>query len=641
MATLYPPYIEGNLPAQTGDTIRIPFEHNRAVGKDDYTGFRLLIKTIATDKQIAVLDAYATDTYKNEKYVEFKLDSALQKKLKKGLYYKAQLAYRDGIYSFSGSGESVEKHSAREVEKIEDYYKVYAANGSATINIRLAKNLLGITNNIIPNKNFDISAIMWTDANLSSMQPRIYGVKKGSHESPVPSGRLLTEEKINYTISYNFYEGLDNLSFGVYNSSGFNSDDYFYFQNLLLTQKDDSNFGIYSTTGVFKYLEKTPFARVYGEWPNFHGTLEFGEGWPAKNKAEKISKYKFTLIIDGNQEYTTGWKIHDLNDGNKDYYYCNFILKEDQHNQLIYEIETISGLKLQGYKGGQKLGGVKEYECTDILNEKVIIEFNNNFEEGYSLIKLTPKSNKFIPYSAIYCRKSKDKKWYKISGPLINNSYNNFLIESGEKYKYGFLKEEDSTIQMASGYDVYDIKADYEHMFLYDGERQLKIKFNPKVSSFKTTVLESKQDTLGGKYPFFFRNGNTEYKEFSISGLISYLSDDQKLFTTLENSSNNEHVRTKTKSEETVDDFSSSTDLTSDNVYAERKFREQVLDWLNNGQVKIFKSPTEGMIMVRLMNVSLTPNDQLGRMLYTFNCTAYEVAPINTESLIKYGFMEE
>jgi hypothetical protein len=29
------------------------------------------------------------------------------------------------------------------------------------------------------------------------------------------------------------------------------------------------------------------------------------------------------------------------------------------------------------------------------------------------------------------------------------------------------------------------VVADFEDMFLYDGERQLKIKFNPTVSSFK------------------------------------------------------------------------------------------------------------------------------------------------------------
>ena len=39
------------------------------------------------------------------------------------------------------------------------------------------------------------------------------------------------------------------------------------------------------------------------------------------------------------------------------------------------------------------------------------------------------------------------------------------------------------------------------------------MKYNPKISSFKETIQEAKQDTLGGKYPFFFRNGNLGYKE--------------------------------------------------------------------------------------------------------------------------------
>ena len=43
-------------------------------------------------------------------------------------------------------------------------------------------------------------------------------------------------------------------------------------------------------------------------------------------------------------------------------------------------------------------------------------------------------------------------------------------------------------------------------------------------------LLESKVDTIGSKHPFIFRNGNVGYKEFPISGLISYLSDENDLF---------------------------------------------------------------------------------------------------------------
>jgi hypothetical protein len=37
-------------------------------------------------------------------------------------------------------------------------------------------------------------------------------------------------------------------------------------------------------------------------------------------------------------------------------------------------------------------------------------------------------------------------------------------------------------------------------------------------------------ETIGSKYPFIFRNAQVSYKEFPISGLISYLSDEEHLF---------------------------------------------------------------------------------------------------------------
>ena len=44
-------------------------------------------------------------------------------------------------------------------------------------------------------------------------------------------------------------------------------------------------------------------------------------------------------------------------------------------------------------------------------------------------------------------------------------------------------------------------------------------------------------------------------------------------------------------------------------------------------------------MIVRLMNSSLTPNDQLGRMLHTFNTTATEIDKIDYSSLIAHGLL--
>jgi hypothetical protein len=70
-------------------------------------------------------------------------------------------------------------------------------------------------------------------------------------------------------------------------------------------------------------------------------------------------------------------------------------------------------------------------------------------------------------------------------------------------------------------------------------------------------------------------------------------------------------------------------------------FKNEVLEWLNNGKPKMFKSPVEGNFIVRLMKVSLAPEDKLGRMLHTFSCNAYEIADFTYENLYKYGFVKK
>jgi hypothetical protein len=88
---------------------------------------------------------------------------------------------------------------------------------------------------------------------------------------------------------------------------------------------------------------------------------------------------------------------------------------------------------------------------------------------------------------------------------------------------------------------------------------------------------------------------------------------------------------------EELDFKTPTTDLTSPNFRTERKFKLKVLDWLNNGKPKLFKTSGEGNYIVRLMNVSLSPNDTVGRLLHSFSATAYEIAEYNRDNLNKYN----
>lgn len=93
MAKLYPPVIEGTIPAFYGTTLVVPFSMNRSVGKTDIKGFSLKIKTIQSNTFVANV----TSTNYTTSEVSFDI-SNLQ--LTEGQSYKLQLAYiADDNYS--------------------------------------------------------------------------------------------------------------------------------------------------------------------------------------------------------------------------------------------------------------------------------------------------------------------------------------------------------------------------------------------------------------------------------------------------------------------------------------------------------------------------------------------------------------
>ncbi|MBO7079309.1 MAG: hypothetical protein J6W64_05815 [Bacilli bacterium] len=137
-------------------------------------------------------------------------------------------------------------------------------------------------------------------------------------------------------------------------------------------------------------------------------------------------------------------------------------------------------------------------------------------------------------------------------------------------------------------------------MYLSDATHLLRIRFNPNISTFKPTILESKLDTIGNKYPYIFRNGIVNYKEFALTGLLSYLMDDKNTFLAFEDSiyallDKSSRPATPGWVRGALIDL---TDLTSTNIHYEKEFKLKVLNWLTNGKPKLLRSPTEGTYIV-------------------------------------------
>ena len=86
------------------------------------------------------------------------------------------------------------------------------------------------------------------------------------------------------------------------------------------------------------------------------------------------------------------------------------------------------------------------------------------------------------------------------------------------------------------------------------------------------------------------------------------------------------------------------TSFNDDNEYNDfiyqRAFREKVYDFLYAHNVKLFRSTTEGNILIKLMNIDFQPVEALGRRLYSFTATAIEVDEANIKNYDKYNIQK-
>lgn len=248
------------------------------------------------------------------------------------------------------------------------------------------------------------------------------------------------------------------------------------------------------------------------------------------------------------------------------------------------------------------------------------------------ICEYTNPSNIFDAYPYVYISKKMQQSYdgeiyttLKIEDDYIGKDNQ---IEQGITYEYNWSKTKPEMVA-ATGNQVVDV--DFEDIFLSDAEHSLRIRYNPQVSAFKTIIQEQKIETMGRQYPIFVRNGNIRYREIGLSGLISYSMDDWFYFN---GQLKDEEVRPTTP-DNTVENYKQRT--SRDEFYLERQFKLAVEQWLNNGKPKLFRSAAEGNYLIRLMNVSLSPENKLARRLHSFSATGYEIADLNFDNLKLYN----
>lgn len=428
-----------------------------------------------------------------------------------------------------------------------------------------------------------------------------------------------------------------------------------YSDNADIEEDLDSIFLTWSTVGVTKCCG---VGQISIDGLLINGTTQV----PIKNYrarysntdlAEGIYSYEFVVVNQDTEEIiaTSGVQLHnnindtvELNNNEEaikysiDDFMLNKMLLASVEYTIQYKAITVNGLRIESplYHITAGDGDLDSAFSADL--EVIVSPDNNNGlinltiqgvneKEQFGMFKLL-RASELDNYST----------WEEMTSFNVNNVnigtilvYKDWFVEHYVNYKYALLEYNlAGTTSNLFAMTETPVKVDFEDIFLSDGSYQLRIQFNPKVSSFKNVVQESKLETLGGQFPFFFRNGNIKYKEIPISGLISYLEDENNLFIKYSDLGINKE---DTNASPTVN-------LVGYNFKAERDFKLKVLDWLNNGQPKQFRSPAEGNYIIRLMNVSLSPTEGLSRLTHTFSATGYEMAEYNMDNLRSLGMVK-
>jgi len=369
---------------------------------------------------------------------------------------------------------------------------------------------------------------------------------------------------------------------------------------------------------------------------------------------EKLSWYQIKIMKNSIVYYDTDKMYSD--NGKK--YYCRIdtsMLSESNNNykmQFTYETDhgytqTISyTVAIEGYGNNQTNETYKI--TTDEENGSVILDIvKANHPKGSTLtIRRSSHRSNFTEWDLIYACK------FPVAGKSI--VIEDTTIESMTGYRYQIQYVNGNTIYAPQRTEI--IRCDFYGGFFSDSERMLRVSFDLELSNRANAVNRTKTDTLGGQYPIFTQNSKLKYHTYSISGRIS-TEDNGELFLSkeelfgLSSDSNSYYNYMYNVNEVTSTDTSifggktgSSTSVSTKRIQPnndwlyEREYRDVAEEWLNNGKPKLFRSMTEGNMIIMLDGVSMTPDTALGRRLYSFSATMYEIGDgKNLDSIASFG----
>jgi hypothetical protein len=357
------------------------------------------------------------------------------------------------------------------------------------------------------------------------------------------------------------------------------------------------------------------------------------------NDLEYLHSYQFVLKDATSEDilFDSG-ALDNLKDINSFYYEMPYYFNENADTILTFKYTTANL-----YEGQIDYHIAASYSHNNWSDQQYITEITSvDTVIGKVNITFEPQSNAgTIPQgSIISVRRGSDKDgfmfWDTIWSKTLSSavaapiSYDDYTIESGILYKYEISYTYNNNVYTIVEGPIISI---FDHAFLTGQGVQLCVKFNPSISTFKRNVSDNIVTTLGSQYPYITRNSATDYRSFSLSGTIAYEMDSEHQFTS-RSSIYGDWINVY--GSYLVNHYFNQR---NDRI-TQRKFREMVLDYFYDDSPKLFRSTPEGNILVRLTDVTLTPKQEIGRMVYDFSCTATEIGDCSVQNFKLYNIQK-
>lgn len=189
----------------------------------------------------------------------------------------------------------------------------------------------------------------------------------------------------------------------------------------------------------------------------------------------------------------------------------------------------------------------------------------------------------------------------------------------GVSYQYRYFwststgNSSESTVITADSNSIMCLSED---ILLTTKDKEVVVRLNPELTGLKYNFKDAITPTLGKRYPFMYRNRKQNYRTFTLGGMISY----------------------EAQSGWSCPEWVATSDASTRDkqIITERIFRDELLRFLEAGDVILFRSMQEGNMFIHLSNISLKSEKALGRMIYSFSATATEVCEANTDNYLKY-----